>query len=198
MVNTISNQSPRERILATSMDLFYRQGFTSTGINQIIAEAGVAKASFYDHFPSKEDLLVAYAAEMARIEIAAIREDVMKQPSARSRFFGPLTLLPEWLESTQYRGCPFQNVMAEAPPHATAVWEVARQHRESLRTLFVELALALKNSEPEMRHLQPESVATTYLVVFEGAIALCVAYRDAWPVEQAKQMLLATLQNPKN
>jgi AcrR family transcriptional regulator len=52
--------SPKERIVATTFDLFAKQGYNSTGINQIIADAGVAKASFYLHFKSKEDLCVEF------------------------------------------------------------------------------------------------------------------------------------------
>jgi len=185
--------SPRERIVATAMDLFYRQGYKATGINQIVAEAGVAKASFYDHFPSKEDLLVAYAVEMARRDIAFIRDEAMKRPSAEERFFAPLEMLKPWFESTHYRGCPFQNVMVEAPPQATGVHEVARQHRESFRVFFQELALDLKNADPACRHIDPAAIATDYIVIFEGSIALCVAYRATWPLDQAKTMLAKAL-----
>jgi AcrR family transcriptional regulator len=186
-------QSPRERILAKALELFYKQGYTATGVNQIIKEAEVARASFYDHFHSKEDLLVAYATEMARTEIAGIRADVLKLSTARERFFGPLAVLKPWLESSGYRGCPFQNVMAEAPPEAARVWEVARQHRESLRTFLQELALDLKDSGPAFAHLVPEAVAPTYLMLFEGAIALCVAYRQIWPVDHAESTLLTLI-----
>ncbi len=188
-----TGQSPRERILSTAMDLFYRQGYTATGINQIIQKAGVARASFYDHFPSKVDLLVCYAVEMSRKEIAEIRADVLARPMARARFFAPLDLLSPWLESSNYRGCPFQNVMAEAPSDAIRVREVARQHRESLRIFFQELALDVKNSDPDFAHLNPETAAPMFLMIFEGAIALCVAYCETWPVEQARKTLLKAL-----
>lgn len=176
------------------MDLFYRHGYNGTGINQIIAEAGVAKASFYDHFPSKESLLVAYAAEMARQDIALIRDDVRKYTSAVERFFAPLEMLKPWFEATGFRGCPFQNVMAEAPPHATGVQEVARQHRESLRTLFRELALDLKNSDSAYRVLNVDQIVDLYLLLFEGAIAVSVAYRETWPLEKTREILTNALQ----
>ena len=51
---------PEERILAVASELFYRQGYRATGINEVIARSGVAKATFYNHFPSKEDLCLAY------------------------------------------------------------------------------------------------------------------------------------------
>ncbi len=188
-----SNQSPRDRILATAMNLFYRQGFSATGINQIIHEADVARASFYDHFPSKMDLLASYAAEMTRKEIAEIRADVFVRTSARARFFGPLDLLAPWLEASEYRGCPFQNIMAEAPNDDARVREAVRQHRESLRAFFQELALDAKNADPDFSHLCPETTALTYLLIFEGAIALCVAYREASPIQQARTILIQAL-----
>lgn len=179
------------------MDLFYRQGYTATGINQIIEVAGVARASFYDHFRSKEDLRVCYAVEMGRKEIAEIRADVLARPSARARFFGPLDLLPPWLQSSDFRGCPFQNVIAEVPIADTRVHAVARQHRESLRTFFQELALDVKNTDPDFSHLCPEATAPMYLLVFEGAIALCAAYRETWPVEEARKSLMEALKIQK-
>ena len=55
--------SSRERIIATANELFYRQGYHQTGINQIIEESGVAKATFYSNFKSKEELCVEYLRE---------------------------------------------------------------------------------------------------------------------------------------
>ncbi|WP_395765358.1 TetR/AcrR family transcriptional regulator [Elizabethkingia anophelis] len=51
---------PRERILATATILFHRQGYNNTGINQIIIKSGVSKATFYDHFKSKDDLCIEF------------------------------------------------------------------------------------------------------------------------------------------
>ena len=51
---------PRERILRTAHDLFYRDGIRATGIDRVIAESGVAKVTFYRQFPSKDDLVLAY------------------------------------------------------------------------------------------------------------------------------------------
>ena len=50
----------RKRIIDTASRLFYQQGYTATGINQIIEEADISKASLYQHFKSKEDLLLEY------------------------------------------------------------------------------------------------------------------------------------------
>lgn len=186
-------QSPRERILATALDLFYRQGYGATGLNQLIAEADVARASFYDHFQSKEDLLITYASELSRRDLAEVRKEVQSQTTARARFFCPFDILERWLEATSYRGCPFQNMMAEVPPGASQVHEIVRQHQESVRIGYQEMALDLKRAESEFSHIDPESVALAYTLVFEGAIATAVAYRATWPVEEGRKVIVDLL-----
>jgi AcrR family transcriptional regulator len=180
-----TKQRVRDRIVATACDLFYRQGYRATGINQVIAESGVAKASFYDHFPSKADLLEAYAAATAERELDDLRTEVMALPTARERFFGPLRVLPPWFESSGYRGCPFQNVVAEAVAEAPAVQTIVRGHRENVRGFLRELIENLKAEAPDSVQVDTDTLADVYLLLFEGAIAVAASYREAWPVETA-------------
>jgi AcrR family transcriptional regulator len=180
--------------MAVASDLFYRQGYRATGINQVIAASGVAKASFYDHFPSKADLLYAYAQEMARREFAELQEAVMALPSARERFFGSFLVLTPWFTASNYRGCPFQNVVAEAPAEDPRVREVAQEHRESLRGFFRARAQDLVNERPQLAGMDLDALTDTYLLLFEGAIATSVAYRSAWPVAAAVRALEGILE----
>lgn len=183
--NPSSKLSVQERITATACDLFYRQGYRATGINQIIAESGVAKASFYSHFPSKDDLLYVYACKTSEREINEVRNETLNLPTARERFFGPFLILPPWLEASDFRGCPFQLLVAEAPTDGHKVREVARRHRESMRAFIRELTVALSASESGLRDLDCDAIADTYLILFEGAIATSVAYHEVWPVARA-------------
>lgn len=171
--------------MAAAADLFYRQGYRATGINQVIAASGVAKASFYDHFPSKDDLLYAYLQQTARNELAEIRKLLDAAPSARERFFTPLRMLIPWFESSAYRGCPFQNILGEAPPDDPRVREVARNYHETIRTIIRDLAADLARAEKRLRKLDIDALTDTYLILLEGAIPLAVAYQDAWPVHRA-------------
>lgn len=172
--------------MAAAFDLFYRQGYRATGVNQVIAASGVAKASFYDHFPAKHDLLHAYISEAARREIDDIRAGIATLTSPRDRFLGLLRLLPGWLEESDYRGCPFQNIAAEVPLEDERVREVVRRHHENLRELLREQARELLDDEPGLAlRLDAGELADTCLVLAEGAIVLAVAYRDPWPVHAA-------------
>lgn len=182
--------------MAAAADLFYRQGYRATGINQVIAESGVAKASFYDHFPSKDDLLYAYLQQTARNELAEIRKLLDATPTARDRFFAPLRMLIPWFESSRYRGCPFQNILGEAPPDDPRVREVARNYHETIRTVIRGLTAELARAEKRLKNMSTlniDEVTDTYLILLEGAIPLAVAYQDAWPVHHAIATLDARL-----
>lgn len=189
MTATVNHASVRDRILSTATGLFYQQGYRATGINQIIAESGVAKASFYDHFPSKDHLLAEYARETARREFVDMHNYVNAKTNAHDRFLAPLESLMPWIQDTHFRGCPFQNLMAEVPVDVPAVKEVAEQHRENMRKLFRELILDLQKVTPKMKTVDVEDLASTYILLLEGAIAASVAYQDDWPVNQAMKSL---------
>lgn len=179
----------RERILETACDLFYRQGYRATGINQIIAESGVAKASFYDHFSSKDTLLEAYVEEMSRREMEDLREQVLSRPTAEARFFAPLEILMPWFEESDYRGCPFQNAVAELPADDRRVHRAIRAHQDASRALFRELAADYIAEMPALKKADEVLLADMYLVLFTGAVALTAAVRAPWPVERAREGL---------
>lgn len=185
-MKSTTKESVRDRVVETACELLYRQGFRATGINQIIRESGVAKASFYDHFKSKDDLLGAYVEEMARRELAEVRCEVMAFPTPRERFFGPLSILPPWFEATEYRGCPFQIAASEMPRNDQRVQRALRMHREQLRLLFHEITAALVVDTPELAGTDVALLADSYMLTFEGVVALTTVVRQPWPVERAR------------
>jgi AcrR family transcriptional regulator len=109
----------RRRLLDTATRLFYEGGIHAVGIDRIIAEAGVAKATFYNHFPSKDDLVVAYLEEIDRLgraEVAALP----KQPP-RKMISAIMGRISEAVVAGGWRGCPFLNAAAEYPDPTSPV-----------------------------------------------------------------------------
>jgi AcrR family transcriptional regulator len=188
------NKTPvRDRILQTACDLFYNQGYRATGINQVIKESGVAKASFYDHFPSKEALLNAYVKTVAERDLMELREEVLKMPAGRERFLGPFSVLDPWLKETDFRGCPFQNIASELPADDTVARGTLREHREHIRMFLRELTEAYVAEDAALSHVDCDAFSHTYLVIFEGVLATTAAYGALWPVETGVQAVEALL-----
>jgi AcrR family transcriptional regulator len=180
--------SVRDRIREAALDLFYKQGYHATGITQIIKHADVAKASFYDHFPSKDDLLYDYVCEVARVSLADLNAFIARQTDPRQRFFAPLEALIPWLEAHEYRGCPFYLVLAETPGQDKTRKAITR-FQDDTRQLLRRLVEDLREAEPGLKRLDPAFLADHYLLLLEGATSLAAMYRDPWPVEQARLAL---------
>ncbi|RLP25469.1 TetR/AcrR family transcriptional regulator [Mesorhizobium sp. YM1C-6-2] len=103
----------RRRLLDTATRLFYSGGIHAVGIDRIIAEAGVAKATFYNHFPSKDDLVVAYVEEQDRLGREAVAALPTQPP--RGMIAAILGRIGDAATGGGYRGCPFLNAAAEYP-----------------------------------------------------------------------------------
>src|SRR4051812_2226199 len=93
-----------QRILETACDLFYRNGYRATGINEIIDKSGVAKATFYANFPSKEDLALAYMKTMNEKEARELTLGLEKYSGPYEKLLGLLEWSIEWSKERDYRG----------------------------------------------------------------------------------------------
>jgi len=128
--------SARERILLTAHDLFYREGIRATGIDRVIAQSGVTKVTFYRHFPSKNDLVLAFLAYRHRRWMDWFVE-------ALQRHGGGLQALPptlaEWFGSEDFRGCAFINSVGELGGAQPEVVTVAQRHKQDMMAAIADL-----------------------------------------------------------
>lgn len=107
----------RERILETAFRLFYARGIRAVGVDLIIAESGVAKATFYKHFPAKDELVLAYLDKVDGIwtgQLQAAAEAAGSNPA--DQLVGLFDALGTACRRDGYRGCAFINAAAEAVP----------------------------------------------------------------------------------
>jgi AcrR family transcriptional regulator len=126
----------RQRILLTAHDLFYRDGIRATGIDRVIAESGVAKKTFYRHFPSKNDLVEAFLDYRHQRWIAWFRDALRRHGG------GVAALVPalrEWFEDPLFRGCAFINSVGELGPVAPRVAEFTLAHKQDLIAEIVDV-----------------------------------------------------------
>jgi AcrR family transcriptional regulator len=122
-------QSPaRRRLLDTATRLFYAEGIHAVGIDRIIAEAGVAKATFYNHFPSKDDLVLAYIEEQDRLGREATAA-LPRQPP-RKMIAAVMGRISTAALAGDYRGCPFLNAAAEYPDPQSPVRRAIEARRD--------------------------------------------------------------------
>ena len=153
----------RARILATATRLFYTTGIRAVGVDRIIKEAGVARMTFFRHFPSKDDLVVAFLesrADAARTELGQIRRQRRGARSVLAAVAAGVTTVPT---TDGFRGCEFINTAAEFcdPAHPARI--VIAQHRAWIRDL-------LSDALAELDHPAPQRTAELLLMLRTGAI----------------------------
>lgn len=163
-----SEASPaRRRLLDTATRLFYNGGIHAVGIDRIIAEAGVAKATFYKHFPSKDELVVAYIEEQDRLGRAAVAALPKRPP--REMVAAILGRISDATTAGGWRGCPFLNAAAEYPDPASNVRKAIDARRAwyhgSLRDLLA------KDGDPT-----PSVTASLLVALSDGLLE--IAYLD--------------------
>lgn len=140
----------REHILATASNLFYRRGVRAVGVDLVIQEAGVAKTSLYRHFPTKDDLIVAFL-EREDVDFWSVwdavaqqhADDPMAELEAHMRWIG------ERLSRSNYRGCPQINVAAEFAEPDHPARQVSRAHMHALRARLDSVARRLDVARPQ-------------------------------------------------
>ena len=159
----------RERLVAAAVDLFYRNGFGAVGIDQVIASAGVTKTTFYKHFESKDDLMVAAVQRRDEWESQAwgraIQERVGDDPVAQ--LLGMFDVMDLWFNLPDFRGCMFLNTAMEFPNPHDPVHQAAAAYKRRTRDFWRDQAKRA-GAEPAMA----ETFADCYAALVEGALIL--------------------------
>jgi AcrR family transcriptional regulator len=160
---TAKRPSPRERLLAASDELFYRDGVRSTGIDAVIEKAGVAKGSLYYIFGGKDELVAAYL--RGRLErwrqLVEAAQAGADHPDAK--ILAVFDAIADYVSHPEYRGCPFHNAAAEAPA-GEAQQMAIKEYRTWLRQSFLQLATDTGISDSE-------ALADALIVLYDGALA---------------------------
>ena len=159
----------RERLLAAAIDLFYRHGFAAVGVDQIIAAAGVTKTTFYKHFESREELMVAAVVRRDEWESAAwirlVRERAGDDP--RSQLLAFFDVMDLWFNDPEFHGCMFGNAANEFPNPHDPVHQAAAHVQQRYRDHRRDLALAAGTDATSA-----ESFADAYTALVQGALVL--------------------------
>jgi len=157
----------RDRLIHTAMNLFYIHGIHAVGLDRVIAEVGVTKTTFYNHFESKDQLICDVLRKRSEWEFQSMVEKVDEIAGgdpcrALLAFFD---VLHAWFTEPEFRGCQFINAAVEFPSPNDPVHQIAAEHA---RRTFAQIAEFARRAEVD----DPEGLAEKWGVLFEGAITM--------------------------
>ncbi|GII59216.1 TetR family transcriptional regulator [Planotetraspora thailandica] len=180
-MSALSPARPAERLLETASRLFALQGIRAVGIDQIIAEAGVAKSSLYQAFGSKEALVVAYLERQDSFDRAAYRAAATGVPSGPGRVLLSFDLACVAAQRRNFRGCLYLNALTEFPDPRHPVAEAVETHRVWVRARWAE-ALSARGGDGA-------ALVERVQVVYDGGVAGVKTARSTASITLARSMV---------
>lgn len=188
MVHNVRGQvsEARSRLLSTATRIFYSEGLHSVGIDRIVAEAKVTRATLYRHFASKDDLVVAYLQTVAQMDRDQVEQALGSGIPADQALRAVAQGIAAGIESAGFRGCAFLNAAAEFPDPSHPVLNAVLEHRawflQTITDLFAQIEE--KSAAAAARHFvmlrdgamaagcltDPAAVGATFLAGVEGLL----------------------------
>ena len=172
----------KKRILDTAFRLFHKQGYNSTGVNQIIKEADVAKGSLYHLFKSKEELCIEYLDKRHSYWFSKLKEFTSKARTTKTRAISAFDFIYQMNIDEDFRGCSFLNILSEISADDKAILAVIQNHKQEVRDFF---KMILSDEKQDL-------IDHVYLL-FEGSIIESQLFRNQWPVERSKKIINSLL-----
>ena len=193
MSKTRTNKSDaRQRIVETAERLFYAEGVRAVGIDRIIAEAEVAKMTLYNHFPSKDDLILAVLqyreAQVDEMFAKSIERHVRRGMDKLVAFFAALK---DWFKSSGFRGCSFINARVELADADHPASKFSACHKERFHEMLKGIVSETAGEKAA------ESLAPAISLIVEGAIVTAVMEQSAKPADVARDAAMALVAQSK-
>jgi len=177
----MTTTSSRERLIDSATGLFYEHGFHAVGLDQVLEEVGVTKTTFYNHFESKDDLIVAVLAHKDAQEMEQwtkiMRERGGSDP--RRQIMSLFDILEEWFNEPGFRGCMFINAAVEFPSPNDPIHTTAASHGESMFKV-------IRDRAKEAGAAQPEVLARQMTMLISGALVSRSVDLDRTAVQTAR------------
>ena len=184
----------KEQLILIATDLFSRHGFHPVGIDRILAEAGVARMTLYNHFPSKDDLIAAVLDRRYHDIMASLRACVEPMASAKEQLRAIFAWHETWFGTPQFSGCLFERALAEFGTDYPNISAVAIRYKKTMTAWMTDMLKALLQEPAAAR------IASILMILLDGATIDARAFHDptiatnAWNAAEAviEQEILAS------
>lgn len=181
MTTTRSGGTPAQRLLEAAGTLFAQEGIRAVGVDRVLAAAGVARASLYHAFGSKDALVAAYIADQDRADRGKWEEAAAELETAQEKVLVLFDLARTAALRRDFRGCLYLNAATEFPDPEHPARHAVAQHRAWLREILVDQLAQAGATEPE-------PLAERVVVLYDGAVAGSKFSRSAEPIELGREM----------
>ncbi|WP_425909232.1 TetR/AcrR family transcriptional regulator [Nitrobacter sp. TKz-YC02] len=178
----------RERVLTTADDLFFNEGIHETGINKLIDQAGVAKASFYSTFASKDDLVEACLESRHKASLVRLRKIENQTTSLETKIGDVFDLLLEAASKSTFRGCLFVVAAIEQHGRNLPAFRWVRIHKVAVRDAFVRM-LTSAGIKPA------KEIAEQLSILYDGSLVTAAFRPKSGAIQRARLMAISLIRD---
>jgi AcrR family transcriptional regulator len=186
-VRTRDKATTRQRLLAAARELFYENGICASGVGAVAERAGVTKMTLYAHFPSKDDLVVAYLEDSDRRWQGFLEERLSGHEDSRDRLLAVCDAYREYFTAREMRGCAFVNCAAEFPDPDHPARRVIGRHKAGVRERLRDLAA-------EAGAKDSTTLAERLFVVLEGAYVTSALAGDREVLDRSRAFFVEVVE----
>ncbi len=174
----------KQNIIETASFLFYKNGYNSTGINEIISESGIAKATLYNHFKSKEEICLAYLNFKNSTFLADIQTYCESKPQGKKQVLAIFDFLQKFFKTKDFNGCWCIKTIAEIPKDNDRIRVAIQQHKN----LFIDFITQLFSDNYNYKGSELKSITRQTYLLYEGAVGESHLHQSDWPIKEAKNL----------
>lgn len=175
----------KQHIINTASDLFYANGYNATGINEIIAKAGIAKATLYNHFRTKDDICIAYLKYKHAYFMVALRNYIEGKPKGKFQLLGIFDFLKEFYREPSFNGCWCIRTIAEIPAENVEIRNEIQNQKQELLSFLREVVT--KNIQ-NLSNAEAEKITNGLYLLYESAVSESHLHQSDWPIFSARDV----------
>ncbi|MEX0288154.1 MAG: TetR/AcrR family transcriptional regulator [Flavobacteriaceae bacterium] len=175
----------RQHIIQTASDLFYENGFNATGINEIISKSGIAKATLYHHFKSKDDVCIAYLKYRHDTFSKSLEDFVYSRPKGKAQLLGVFDFLTTFYSDPSFNGCWCVRTVAEIPRENIEIRDEIQKQKKELQEFLTQV---VQDNKPDISKVASKKIANGIYLLYEGAVSESHLHQADWPIKTAKKI----------
>lgn len=175
----------KDHIIETASKLFYENGYNATGINEIIAKAGIAKATLYHHFKGKEEICINYLQLKHEAFMNQLKAFISEKNDSKSKLIGIFDFLRAMYREDNFSGCWGIKLSNEIPKENVTILEVIQRQKKELLLYLGEI---VNENLRNISRAEIEKISGGIYLLYESAIAESYLHRNDWPIFMAKRI----------
>jgi len=181
----VKHSEIKNRIIETSSSLFYKNGYNSTGINEIISQAGIAKATLYNHFKSKEEICIAYLRYKDATFIKNIEDFTLSKPKGKEQVLAIFDFLELFFQTNDFNGCWCIKTVSEIPNDN----KIIRNEIQKQKSNFIQFVSKLiTDNLDKIKSEDVNSLSRKIYLLYESAVSESYLHQKNWPIKETKSL----------